>query len=96
MKYAILAAKPFYRSAKKLPTQVIDCVEEELNQLAQNPHLGKPLTGEFKGVHSLHLKYKRTQYRIAYTINDNKQEILLHFVHSRENFYQYLRRLKIS
>jgi mRNA interferase RelE/StbE len=56
------------RDLARLPEKVATaCVEFIFGPLAENPQrLGKPLFGEFKGLHSA----RRSSYRVVYAIQD--------------------------
>ncbi|RZV68764.1 MAG: plasmid stabilization protein, partial [Candidatus Scalindua sp. AMX11] len=51
------------------------------------------LKGVLKGIRSYHFKHSETQYRIAYRILEEKTEIEVVLVKSKESFYQTLRRI---
>jgi mRNA interferase RelE/StbE len=55
---------------------------KEVNLLKNNPHAGKPLRGEWKGVYSLRMG----DYRILYQIK--RDEIILLVVGHRKRVYE--------
>ena len=58
-----------------------------------DPHIYEELKGPLIGIRSYHFDYGKTQYRIAYRILEDKKEIEVVLVKSREGFYQTLRRI---
>ena len=64
-----------------------------MGTLAEEPHRYEELKGTLKGVRSYHFEYEKTQYRIAYRIIEDRNEIEIVLVKSRESFYQALRQI---
>jgi mRNA-degrading endonuclease RelE of RelBE toxin-antitoxin system len=81
------------RSIKKLPIQVREALVKESKILETNPTAGEKLSGSLNFLYSFHFKYKGADYRCAYTIQEEKKLIEIHFADVRENFYQKLRRI---
>lgn len=81
------------RSLKKLPHPVREDLMEATKILEQNPYAGEKLSGDLHFLNSFHFKSRNVDYRVAYTINHEKKLITMHFAHTRENFYEKLRRL---
>jgi mRNA-degrading endonuclease RelE of RelBE toxin-antitoxin system len=54
---------------------------------------GNKLSGPLYSLYSFHFKSDNVNYRIAYTIDRGKHEVVIHLADTRENFYQKLRRL---
>ncbi len=81
------------RSIKKLPIQVRETLIKESKTLETDPVAGEKLSGSLNFLYSFHFKYKKVDYRCAYTIQEEKKLIEIHFVDVRENFYQKLRRI---
>lgn len=81
------------RSLKKLPRPVREALINATAILETNPYAGEKLSGSLYFLYSFHFKLNNTEYRVAYTIYDVKKIIVVHFAHTRENFYEKLRRL---
>jgi mRNA-degrading endonuclease RelE of RelBE toxin-antitoxin system len=90
--YTLLTTPAARKSIRKLPKHVQKYIKQELFTLSDHPEKGKRLHGEFKWLHSLRIVFRRTHYRAAYEIDHQSQEITVHFVGTRENFYVDLRR----
>jgi len=81
------------RSLKKLPRRVREELIEATSILEADPYAGEKLSGSLYFLYSFHFKLNNTEYRVAYTIDDVKELVVFHFAHTRENFYEKLRRL---
>ena len=96
MNYTLYADTSFSRSLKKLSPQTIEHIQTVVLHLQTRPRLGEQLKGKFRFLWSLHTKLNNTDYRIVYTINDRKREIMVHYVATRENFYEEIKRLQLK
>lgn len=72
--------KKFLRSLDK---SLEDQIFKKIDQLLENPNIGKPLMNEFSGCRSLHI----SNYRIIYEIKENNIYILA--IGHRKNIYTY-------
>lgn len=81
------------RSLKKLPRRVREDILEATTILETDPFAGEKLSGALHFLYSFHFKSRNTSYRLVYTIDHDKKQIVIHFAHTRENFYEKLRRL---
>ena len=81
------------RSLKKLPIRVRKELIEATAALENNPYIGQKLSGSLYFLYSFHFKIQRVEYRVAYTIDDREAFVIIHFAHTRENFYEKLRRV---
>jgi len=77
---------------KKLDKPVISTVLELLKSLEENPFRGSRLSGDFSDLYKLEFRYQQIHYRIAYSINQQRVEIYILHVGTRENFYNELKR----
>jgi len=91
--YARVTTSTGKRSIKKLPIQVREVLIEKSKILETNPTVGEKLSGSLYFLYSFHFKHKGVDYRFAYTIEEEKKLIEIHFADVRENFYQKLRRI---
>ncbi len=58
-----------------------------------NPHAGEKLHGPLSFLFSFHVAFRAVHYRVAYSIDEKQQLVIIHLVGPRENFYDRLRRL---
>jgi mRNA interferase RelE/StbE len=68
---------------KSLDKKIEDQIFKKIDQLIENPDIGKPLTNELKGCRSLHIG----NYRVIYEIKEDQIYILS--VGHRKNIYTY-------
>jgi len=61
--------------------------------LRENPFAGEKLSGSLHFLYSLHFSSGGVQYRSVYTIKEREKQIIIHYVGSRENFYEKVKRL---
>ena len=92
-KYRVFMATSAHRRYKKFDPALQERIKDESKKLSKDPHRYEGLKGPLRGIRSYHFEYNKTQYRIAYRILDQKKEIEILLVKSRENFYQALRRI---
>lgn len=81
------------RTLKKLPVGVRRELIASTRVLETNPYAGEKLSGSLHFLYSFHFKVRNNNYRAVYTIDSMHRQIIFHFVGSRENFYEKLRRL---
>jgi addiction module RelE/StbE family toxin len=74
------ALKQYGRLAKNERTKI----RKKLHALEQNPHSGKKLTGELKGIYSL----RTWPYRILYEINEFEKRIEVYKIAHRQGAYK--------
>jgi len=82
-----------HRRYKKFDPLLKQKVRQEVGALAEEPHRYEELKGPLKGIRSYHFEQEKTQYRIAYRIIEDRNQIEIVLVKSRESFYQALRRI---
>ena len=61
--------------------------------IKSQPYNGSPKNGDLKGYFTRGFRYNKTDYRIAYTINDEGEIIIVVLTGSHERFYDKLKRL---
>lgn len=91
--FDIVITRTAKKSAKKLPNVTREEIVKQSQQLKENPYLGEKLSGSLHFLYSFHLTVEGIHYRLAYTIDVEKQQIVVHLIGPREGFYQRLRRL---
>ena len=82
-----------HRRYKRFDSLLKQKVQQEARKLAEDPHRYEELKGPFKGIRSYHFEHEKSQYRIAYRIVEDRNQIEIVLVKSRESFYQVLRRI---
>ena len=92
-RYQVFMAPSAHRRFKKFDPPLQQRIKEEAKRLSEDPHRYEELRGPLRGIRSYHFDYTKTQYRIAYRILEDKKEIEIVLVKSRESFYQTLRRI---
>lgn len=90
-RYQIFMAPSAHRRYKKFESLLKKKIKKEANTLSEDPHRYEELKGPLRGIRSYHFAYSKTQYRIAYRILEDKKDIEVVLVKSRESFYQTLR-----
>jgi len=90
--FNVIVPNSVKKDIKKLDKPVISKVLSLLENIAENPHQGIPLTGHFSPFLKLEMTVKGVHYRIAYRVNEEKVEIYVLHVGTRENFYNELKR----
>ena len=91
--YQVFMAPSALKRYKKFDTSLQQKIKEETENIAKNPHQSEELKGPLKGIRSHHFAHRKTQYRIAYQIIEDKKRIEIVLVKSREGFYEILRRI---
>lgn len=67
--------------------------EESLNGIANNPYAGDEKTGDLAGVWTWGFRYSKTDYRIAYTIEEvDGHLVVVIMAGTHENFYEALKK----
>ena len=91
--YEVFMAPSAHRRFKKFNSAVQKKVKEEAEKLSVEPNACEELKGPLKGIRSWHFDFRKTQYRIAFRVLEDKKQIEIVLVDSRENFYQILRKI---
>lgn len=78
---------------KKLKITILNAIYDEI---AINPYeVGDIKNDDLSNFFAYKLRYKGTQYRIAYTIDEDGRLVIIALVGTRENFYGELKKLLI-
>lgn len=83
----IVFLRQAYRFVKRADASLKAKIYEEIMGIQNDPQCGELLHGKLKGLRSKHFSFVKTQYRIAYRIENN---IVIIAIGSRENFYRDL------
>lgn len=83
-RYKVEYARGIVKDLKKLPSDVrnraLEIVEEDLSA---DPHKGRPLVGPYKGL----WKYRIGDYRIIYSIEEDRVVIFVLRIRRRKDVY---------
>ena len=91
--YQVLIRKSAKKDFKRLPKQLQAKVKQKtFKEIAKNPWLNRGLSGSFKGLKKVVLRYQGVEYRIVYYILKDDKIALVIMLGTRENFYQKLKR----
>lgn len=90
--YEVIVPKSVIKEIKKLGKPVAQKVKKAIGDIAENPYLGEPLKGDLADIRKWVIKEQGIQYRIAYEIYDDRVEVKIIRVGTRENFYEELKR----
>jgi len=91
--FEIVITRTAKKSVKKLSRAVKEEIVQQSQKLKENPYIGEKLSGSLHFLYSFHLTAEGIHYRLAYTVDVEKQQIVVHLIGPREGFYQRLRRL---
>jgi mRNA interferase RelE/StbE len=88
-----LRAKSFFKSIRK-DKQLLGKYQEAIKELLLNPTLGDMKKGDLSGVSSLDIRHNKTNYELAYCVeeNENGELLLIVLAGTRENFYADLKK----
>ena len=81
--YQLVLTPKASRNIERLPQRVREQVARQIDLLADNPHLGKPLRGRFQGKRSL----RAGNYRVIYSLNTAQHKITIERVGHRQGIY---------
>lgn len=83
----IVFLRQAHQFIKKADPALKEKIKEEVLYIAENPKVGKALTGRLKALRSHRFRFVKTQYRIVYKVKD---DLIVVAIGSRENFYRDL------
>ena len=92
-RYEIFMARSAHRKYKRFPPNLQERIKEESEIVGNNPYACGQLKDPLRSIRCYHFVQNSIEYRIAYRILEEKKEIEIVLVKSRENFYQTLRRV---
>lgn len=81
--YEVIFRNPAKRFLKKLDKSFRKRILEKIEKLKNNPRIGKPLTGNLRGLWRL----RQDNYRIIYKIKDQMLFIYVMDIGHRSNIY---------
>lgn len=83
MKYELKVTKRFERDFRSLTKEMKIRIDSAIEELQENPYLGKYLHGDLKGKRSLRIG----DYRIIYAVHDENKTITLIAAGHRKSVY---------
>lgn len=90
MPFAVEAAPRFNRTAKKLPPNVKQALDEEIRRLARDPYKGDRKKGVLRDVFVEKFEAVNGWWLLAYRVRDEERKIQLLAIAQHENFYRDL------
>jgi len=84
-------AKQYFKKLKEKPLQ--ELYKAAIDAICEDPTIGKDKTGDLLGVKGYDIYYNKTNYELAYTVEENDGCIVVVILAgTRENFYEELKR----
>ena len=77
--------RSYKKNAKRMDRRLYDAIEACLEALRADPLLGKKLTGQLAGMHSI--RVNDFAYRIVYAIDNTDCSVLVHAILHRSEVY---------
>jgi mRNA interferase RelE/StbE len=85
----IYQSRSFEKKAKKMSKPEKDTLDREIRKIAEDPAVGEEKKGDLKGVFVHKLKFKTTQYLLAYRKVGSDLELVM--IGPHENYYRDLK-----
>jgi mRNA-degrading endonuclease RelE of RelBE toxin-antitoxin system len=96
MKYDVYLSPQAKKQYKKFDAHIKHKIRTKLLELEEHPsEKGSLLQGGRSGLHKIKIFHAGVQYRAVFDIAEEKKEVLVIFIGSRENFYKELRRFLV-
>ena len=94
MVYSIDPSKRVIKYLKKLKNRQLKekFTDAIYKTIANDPYVGNEKRGDLKSYYTHGFKYDRVDYRIAYTINDDNEIVIVVLAGAHEKFYEELKR----
>jgi mRNA interferase RelE/StbE len=91
--YEVYLSKRAEKQYQNLDHHIRRKIKAELLQLEDEPYSkGSSLSGSKCGLRYVRISHAGVQYRAVYDVSENKKEVIVIFLGSRENFYKELRK----
>ncbi len=85
-KFRLIYSETSRKLIRKLHPQLKPTIKSKIEQIRENPFIGKPLQNELSGYYSFRVK----RFRIVYKIKSNENLIQIHYVGHRRDVYELL------
>jgi mRNA-degrading endonuclease RelE of RelBE toxin-antitoxin system len=92
-RYRVYITPSARKEVKRFSKGLKEAILEATATLEKEPFAGERLTGSLHMLYSFHFTSGESQYRIAYSLDHPRQLVIVHLIHSRENFYVKLKRI---
>jgi mRNA-degrading endonuclease RelE of RelBE toxin-antitoxin system len=92
-RYRVYITPSARKELKRFPKRVKEAILDVSTTLERDPFAGERITGSLHMLYSFHFTSGESQYRIAYSLDHPRQLVIVHLIHSRENFYEKLKRI---
>jgi mRNA interferase RelE/StbE len=92
MPYLLRYSETSGKQIRSIHPQSKPLIKKHIEELKENPFLGKPLEREVSGFYSLRIN----KFRVLCEIDHEKRLIRIHFVGYRKNIYELFRKLIFS
>ena len=92
-RYRVYITPSARKEVKRFPKRVKEAILDASAVLERDPFAGERLTGSLHMLYSFHFTSGESQYRVAYSLDHLRQLVIVHLIHSRENFYEKLKRI---
>lgn len=89
--YQLIIPNQVKKEIKRLDKSLLNSLIVILEDIAEHPKNGEPLRGDLSHLRKWSFNHLGIEYRIAYQINDDRIEVLVLKVGTRENFYADLK-----
>ena len=89
MVYKLLYSQTSRDQIRSLHPQIKSLVKSHVQELKENPYVGKGLERELSGYNSLCLK----RYRVIYKIDHQHHIVRIHYVGHRKDVYELFREM---
>ena len=93
MSYEIKLNTRATKQLRKLDPHIKEIVKRRLREtLRLDPHRYPLLSGKYSGMRKFAFSTPAGEFRVVYTIREDKRRVIVVFVGPRENFYKELQR----
>lgn len=95
MAYSVIPTKRVLKYLKKIKNRQLkkSFTDAIYDTIANDPYVGNEKQGDLSSYFAYGFKYDRVDYRIAYTINDNDEIVIVVLAGPHENFYKELKKI---
>jgi len=90
--YTSQVVRNFYNVKKKLPQILRAAIDDQVDQLCEDPSIGTQKTGDLKRVWVHKFSFLRQQYLLAYSFDEDTVLLTLLSIGGHENFYRDLKK----
>ncbi len=86
----IITSKPFLKFKKKFPRKLQLEIDNEVENIINNPEIGELKKGGLKTIRVHKFKYKAQLYLLSYETKEDT--LFLYLIDTHENYYKQLKR----